>query len=293
MSKINLELDLVKKLEKIDFKDRFLVKGIGDDCAVIKYLDNYYLLISADISVDRVHFDLKKDSLKSVLEKAVLSSLSDILACGGKPLYLVLTTALPKSILKKYKEMVEILKKISKKFNLKLIGGDVSLAKIALIDAVVIGLVKRKELLLRDNVKLGDKIFVTGFLGKGKFRKWSLRYEEVEMIKKYSPKGVIDITDGLVLDLYRILSKRRLGAYLYKKKIPLFKKATLNDALFWGEDFEILFFLSPKKAKKFLNSEDFKKGKFALIGEVTSEEKIYLKDDNFKRALPIKGYLHF
>jgi len=289
----NLELDLVKRLEKINFKDRFLVKGIGDDCAVIKYLGDYYLLISSDVSVNKVHFDLKKDPLKFILEKAVLSSVSDILACGGRPLYLILSAAFPKDILKKYKEIIEILKKISKKFNLKLIGGDTSKAQTAFIDATVIGLVRKKELLLRDNVNLGDKIFVTGTLGKGKFKKWKLRYKEVELIKKYSPKGVIDITDGLVLDLYRVLSKKKLGAYLYKENIPLFKKASLEDALFWGEDFEILFFLSSQKAKTFLNSEDFKKAKFSFIGEVIPEKAIYLKDKSFKKKLPIKGYLHF
>ena len=104
---------------------------------------------------------------------------------------------------------------------------------------------------------------------------------------------MIDISDGLVQDLGHILNASRKGAFLFEELIPVAPEAEgLNDALFAGEDFELLFTISRHQAKALCRNASFR---FMPIGEVTGKAgKIILVGKNGKeKKVPLQGYRHF
>jgi thiamine-monophosphate kinase len=106
---------------------------------------------------------------------------------------------------------------------------------------------------------------------------------------------MIDISDGLAADLGHILKESKVGAELFAQDIPLNRGANLKDALSDGEDFELLFTLSPQKAERLIdwqakNSRWF----FYSIGKITKAKGLWLiSPDGNKKNLKIKGFTHF
>jgi len=162
----------------------------------------------------------------------------------------------------------------------------------------MVGKVDKKSLVLRNGAQKGDYIFVTGKIGKGKYNKNHLyftpRVKEAEvLVKFFKPSSMIDVSDGLALDLYRILKESRKGAILYEEKLPLYHNSVMEDAFFWGEDYELLFTLPELVAKKFMSSPRYKKYEFSYIGNIVEGEKIYLrKRDGRMQIIPFKGFVH-
>ena len=134
--------------------------------------------------------------------------------------------------------------------NVDVVGGDtVSSPSILVISVSVIGRVSRKNLVFRKGARVGDKILVTGRLGGSKIRKqfdFIPRIKEAQwLVKNGKINSMMDITDGLLIDLKKILNINNVGAILYKDKIPISKDAIdsadpLARALSDGEDFELL-----------------------------------------------------
>ena len=168
------------------------------------------------------------------------------------------------------------------------------------IDVALIGEIEKESLVLRSGAKEGDLIFVTGALGKGRLKnlKFMPRLKEARtIVKKFKINSMIDISDGLLIDLYRIAKASNAGVFIYKSLIPLHDKSTsFKDALEYGEDFELLFTLSLREAKKLIRYT----GKYdyppvTLIGEVVSKKKglNFIGDEGKITKIKPKGYLHF
>ena len=109
---------------------------------------------------------------------------------------------------------------------------------------------------------------------------------------------MIDISDGLVIDLYRILEQSKVGAVIFENLVPQHKDAKdLKEALYMGEDFELLFTLGQKQANILLEEIAQNKIKFPLsmIGKIIDEKsKIFMVDNDGKlKKLKPKGFLHF
>ncbi len=113
------------------------------------------------------------------------------------------------------------------------------------------------------------------------------------LVKNFKVNAMIDISDGLSQDLGHILEESRKGAIIYEKLIPLNKEAKgLEDALYSGEDFELLFTLGPQEAKKIYRK---RLTNFKPIGEIV-EEKYGLRlidKNNRERKVCLKGFRHF
>jgi len=186
---------------------------------------------------------------------------------------------------------------IARLYKVNIVGGDLSQTQKLVLDVSMLGLVETKALVLRSGAKAGDIIFVTGSLGGsiyGKHLRFTPRLKEARyLVSKFSVHAMIDISDGLAQDLGHIVRESRVGARIYQERVPMSKDcANIEDALYSGEDFELLFTLSAKDAAKLLK---LRPREYSAIGEVV-EKKYGLKSvDNKGRVklLRPEGFKHF
>lgn len=301
-----------KKISELSLIDYFknnlnnnnsnVVKGIGDDAAVIRISKDKYLLNASDMLIEGRHFS-RTTNLGAVGYKAMSCSISDIAAMGGAPSYALVSLGLPKRFkFKDVKLLLAGMKKSAKKFSVNIVGGDTNQSQKLIIDISMIGFTKPRNLTLRNTAKEGDYIFVTGSLGGSIYKKhlnFTPRVKEaLYLTDRFNVSAMIDISDGLILDLWRVLKASKVGAVLFETLIPRSRQArSLNQVLYMGEDFELLFAVPSKEGKSLL--EKVEKGviKFplSLIGKIIRDtEQIWLvdKDSNLKRLKP-RGFLHF
>ncbi len=161
----------------------------------------------------------------------------------------------------------------------------------------MLGVVEKNNLVLRSGAKVGDVIFVTGKLGgsiRGKHLKFTPRLKESRfLVKNFKVNSMIDISDGLAQDLGHILEESSKGAVIYAELIPVSRQArNLNDALSSGEDFELLFTMPFKEAKRL-----HKRGlsDFKVIGEIVDKKYGFRLIDRHckEEAVKPKGFRHF
>lgn len=287
-------IDRIKKSIKTDFS---VIKGIGDDCAVIKFDKDKYLLFTCDMVVEGIDFT-DRDKPYLVGRKALAISISDISACGGLPRYALISLGIPRGTSVAaldgfYKGMISL----ARKYNVNIVGGDISRGRQLTLDVSMLGIVEKKYLTLRSGAQIGDVIFVTGELGGsiyGKHLKFIPRIEESRfLVKNFKLNSMIDISDGLSQDLGHILKESKVGAIIYEELIPLSKHArSLKDALYMGEDFELLFTMSNNDAKKLLAK---KIKNFKPIGEIVDRKySLRLIDRRGQdKIIKPKGFRHF
>lgn len=296
------EIVLIKRLAKNFRLDKSVVKGSGDDTAVIKWTKNKYMLFTCDMVIEDVHFSRKKATPFQIGWKALGRNLSDIAAMGGVPRYAVVSLGISSDKNVSIAEGIcKGIKILADRFGVNIVGGDMAESKKIIIDISVVGEVEKNKVVLRSGAKIGDLIMVTGSLGgsiKGKHLSFTPRVKEARsMLKHFKINSMIDISDGLALDLYRITKASGTGACIYEESIPLSKDAArLSNALYDGEDYELLFTLNPREAERLLKSNFSRAGtRVSLIGEIT--DKIYgykiIREDGVEEDLKIKGYTHF
>jgi thiamine-monophosphate kinase len=291
------EFGLIERFRKRILTDSSVIKGSGDDCAVLRFSKKYHQLYTCDMIVEDVDFTLKDDPYL-IGRKAVAISLSDIASCAGMPRHCVISLGLPKNtgtgfIDRLFKGMLDI----ARLHKLNIVGGDLSRSESLVIDVSMLGLVEPKRLVLRSGAKAGDVILVTGSLGgsiHGKHLCFSPRLKEARyLVSRFRLHSMIDISDGLIQDLRHIVKESSVGARIYQQRIPMSEDcANIDDALYSGEDFELLFTLSPKDAEKLLRTRP---GEFTAIGEVVEKKYGFKAVDDKGREKPIRfnGFRHF
>ncbi|MBN1870136.1 MAG: thiamine-phosphate kinase [Candidatus Omnitrophica bacterium] len=274
------------------------VVGIGDDAAVVPLSSGKYLLLTTDMLVEGVHFTLAMPA-RGIGHKAIASSVSDIAAMGGVPKYAVVSLAVPPSLpCPVVSQMYQGMIMAARKFGVEIVGGDTVKGQKVIINVALTGEVKKNEVVYRHGARAGDRIFVTGPLGRSLKSGRHLRFvprvlESQYLVKRHKPTAMIDISDGLVADLGHILAESRVGAVIEGRAVPRRREASLKEALYDGEDFELLFTLSPSKAK---GLEKHNKSPFRVyrIGEIVSEgEGLQMRTTGGLKRLKIKGYTHF
>lgn len=296
------EIGLIKRIAKGVKLDRSVVEGIGDDTAVLKWTKDKYLLFTCDMLIEDVHFKLNKAKPYQIGWKALGRNISDIAAMGGMPRHAVISIGLnPKYPASLLDGIYKGISALGRKFGVNIVGGDTCRSEKLVIDISLIGEVEKKNLVTRRGAKVGDVIFLTGSIGgsiKGKHLNFVPRLDESrKLTRNFRINSMIDISDGLELDLRRILESSCVGARIYENMIPLSGSAgPLRAALREGEDFELLFTMNVKEAKRFLMSERVKiKTPVTLIGEVMDRRYGYklITTDGKIENLKAKGYLHF
>jgi thiamine-monophosphate kinase len=287
---------LIKRMAKEIRTDQSVLKGIGDDCAVIKWTEEKYLLFTTDTVIEGVDFR-KQDDPYLIGRKALAINLSDIAACGGIPKYCLVSLSLPgRTKVNVCDRIYKGIKYLAGQYGVNIVGGDLSASKTLAVNISLIGFVERKCLVLRNGAKPGDMILVTAGLGgsiSGKHLDFEPRLKQSRfLVKGFKINSMIDISDGLIQDLNHILVESKTGAVLYEDLIPINKQASgLSDALYSGEDFELLFTLSLKEARKLMRRSPY----FIPIGQILSKKsglRLLTKSGRLKN-IQIKGFRHF
>jgi thiamine-monophosphate kinase len=278
--------------------------GIGDDMAQVK-LGDESLLITTDMLLDGVHFDLREATIEQAGYKAMAVSLSDCAAMATVPVAAVVSVALPTGFgEKELKQLHTGIVKIGQKFGCELVGGDITSWKSENPFAISVAMISKKadnEPLKRSGAKVNDNICVTGSLGGsgyGRHLEFEPRVNEAikiaQMVKIHS---MIDISDGLSSDLNRICWQSGVGALIDEERIPISQHARkseepLNSALNDGEDFELLFTLSQDDCRRLLEKWD-EPVAITQIGIITDTKKMQIRmADGRIMDLHSKGYDH-
>ncbi|MBU1767667.1 MAG: thiamine-phosphate kinase, partial [Candidatus Omnitrophica bacterium] len=302
-----------------------VIVGPGDDTAVLKVSGNKYLLFTCDCLVENVHFSLDYAKPQNLGWKALAINASDIAAMGGTPKYATISLVLNEKINEKWvDELYNGFKEFIKEYPLSLVGGNIARGvSSTVIDIAMIGEVKKDKFVKRSGAKIGDLIVVTGTLGDSKAGMEILkksgknpvlckrhlrpipRLNEIrKIISKVKLNSMIDISDGFTQDLFHILEESKVSASIDISKIPVSsalkdfaKDKVLDFALYGGEDYELLFTLSKKEAKRLPSRVN---GTIlTIVGEIITcppnpdgregKPKIF---SNNQEIIP-KGYNHF
>lgn len=259
------EFGLIDYLTKnIRLQNSTSLKGVGDDAAVIA-ADNRQTLVSVDVLIEGVHFDLSYTPLKHLGYKAVAVNISDIAAMNGKAEQIVVGIGLSNRFpVEAIEEIYEGMMLACKRYQVDLVGGDTTSSHSGLfISVTVIGKAKQEEICYRGGASVGDLLCVSGDLGaaymgllllereKAAFKanpdmqpdlegydyilerqlKPEPRTDVVEMLKQadIKPTSMIDISDGLASEILHLCKASSLGCRIYEDKIPM-DAATLTMA---------------------------------------------------------------
>ncbi len=294
------EMQLIQEIRKMAGKPGRGVKaGIGDDCAVLGYDDKRYLLWAADMLVEGTHFR-RKDGYKKIGRKAVAVNISDIAAMGGEPRYITVSLGIPGYMKKPaVKALYGGIFRICREYGIKVIGGDTNRSGRLIIDVSILGTVEKKRLVARSGALVKDLILITGPVrnGRKEHLRFSPRLEEARFISgNYRVNSMIDVSDGIAMDATRICSESGVGCRIYAGAIPLSGKLSIEDALYYGESFELLFTMRPGEAQRLIRDHSAKKGKAEIfvIGEITGKKQgMRLIDRNGRASrLKVMGYRH-
>lgn len=287
---------------------RTIVTGIGDDCAVLQPPPGEELLVTTDFSLEGVHFRREWHPPESVGHRCLTRGLSDIASMGGTPLACFLSLAMPKELPQAWVDrFMKGLLRLAGQHKVALAGGDTAQSPAGVLaDIMVIGSVPKGKAVLRSGAKPGDKIYVTGILGAGgatvrrlyageKVRPVSVPHYFLSQPRinlglqlRHIASSMIDISDGLSTDLSHICEESAVGAVLYSTQVPIADNATLDDALYGGDDYELLF-TSPKHVPREIAGVAITE-----IGEVVRREGMWIQDQKARtRRLKAKGWEHF
>lgn len=268
--------------------------GPGDDCALVAIHDRRKLLVlKVDCVVEGVHF-LRGTSASDVGWKAMMRPLSDFAATSAVPQFALITVIVPEQTKVAWiKELYRGLRRAARRFDVSIVGGETSSTpgEIA-ISTSVIGVVEKHRAVSRRGGKPGDDLFVTGRLG-GALRQKHLQFiprivESRWLTENFSIHAMMDLSDGLGADLPRLARASKVGFKLDTENLPLTGGAKINDAISEGEDYELLFAISPRDRNR-LEREWKKRFPRLPLTRIGSLSQLSTKDN---QLLP-RGYVHF
>lgn len=275
-----------------------VVKGPGDDCAVVAFDKKHYQLLTCDMLVQGVDFTAGTDPYL-VGRKALAVSVSDIAACAGQPVYCLVSMGMRADTPVAYVDRLwKGMRSLARRFKITIVGGDLSRADSLVIDVSMTGIVGKDTLVLRGGAGIGDIIFVSGALGgarRGRQFTFMPRIKEARYLAdNFRITAMMDISDGLAQDLGHIARESKTGAVIYEELVPLRRQAQgISGALYDGEDFELLFTMPRKEAHRLLSLHH---KLFKAIGEIVPESdglRIVDTRGRERRLDASGGYRHF
>lgn len=251
------EFGLIKHLtQSFDIQQKSTIKGVGDDAAVLAIKDKN-ILVTTDLLVEGVHFDLSYMPLKHLGYKAVAVNVSDIYAMNGIATQITVSIAVSNRFpLEAVEELYAGIQLACKTYNVDLVGGDTTSSTTGLLISITaIGEAKNEDIVYRNTAKPNDLLVVTGDLGAAylglqvlerekqvfevnpnsqpdltnytylieKQLKPEARKDMVELFAALDvkPTAMIDISDGLSSEILHICTQSNVGCNLYEEKIPL------------------------------------------------------------------------
>ncbi len=318
------ELFLLEKIRrKFNRKFSDVVCGIGDDAAVVRVLRKN-MLLTTDMMVEGVHFDLKWTTPFQLGFKLISVNISDIYAMGGRPRFVLINFAAPGDAgTDMFKRVFDGIERAARTYDVAVIGGDVSSAGNVVLSASMVGYAS--VILTRGGARNGDCIYVSGALGeaacglermkrlgkpveieKGRRADFGLEWRDVSPLisrhlmplatnpEKFARRAtaMMDISDGLLIDLSRLCRESGVGAVIDLQRIPIsgelrraaahLKLSPLDMAMGGGEDYRLLF-TAP---------EDAGVGAYC-IGRIGGRGLRAVNEAGRVHKLAVKGYQHF
>lgn len=251
------EFGLINKIAKTArIRQASTLKGIGDDAAVITNQEEV-TVVSTDLLVEGIHFDLMYTPLKHLGYKAVVVNLSDIYAMNANPTQITVSIAISSRFtVEAIEELYDGIFTACSHYNVDLIGGDTSSTLSGMVISITaLGTAKKDKVIYRDTAQEGDYICVTGDLGAaylglqllerekqifletpdaktdlenqdylvGRLLKPEARKDMLDILESYSitPTSMLDISDGLSSDLIHICKASKVGCQVFEENIPL------------------------------------------------------------------------
>lgn len=330
------EFGLIDKL-CADFKpvNESTLMGVGDDAAVLE-ASGQLTLLSTDMLVEGIHFNLSYMPLQHLGYKAVAVNVSDIAAMNGVPMQITVNLGLSNRFsVEAVESIYEGIRFACQDYKIDLVGGDTTASSSGLIISVsIVGEATKDKVVYRNGAEVNDILCVTGDLGGaflglqvlerekevfqanpemqpelGQFEylirrqlkptaRMDIVYELAEL--GVVPSSMIDVSDGLVSEVFHLCKQSDLGASIFEDKLPIdqethnaameFKMDPTTCALNGGEDYELLFTIGQQDYEKLKNVADIH-----MIGYMDKKEKgrnLVTKNENIV-ALKAQGWKHF
>ena len=281
------EFDLIHALyQQYSRRSPSVIQGIGDDAAIITSQADQWMVLTTDLLTEGVHFDLRTATMADIGFRAATANLSDIAAMGATPQYLLVALAIPRTgtsrdVHQLYRGMMAA----CRPHRVGLIGGDTSASSSGwFLSLTLIGMVPPRKALFRSGAQVGDGLYVTGTIGDslaglkllnepphraalstryrqfltGRHLRPTARVAEGQWLSAHRfATSAIDISDGLSGDLRHICEESHVGVELDLRTLPLSpaclayaasrKLDPVDLALTGGEDYELLFTVSPRQ----------------------------------------------
>jgi thiamine-monophosphate kinase len=252
------EFGLIEKITKgFNLQQSSSLKGIGDDAAVISISDDTALLISTDMLLEGVHFNLMYAPLKHLGYKAVVVNLSDIYAMNAQPTQITVSIAVSNRFsIEAIEELYKGIQLACHHYQVDLLGGDTASSLSGLmISITAVGFAKKDDIVYRSGAKENDLLVVSGDLGaaymglqllereKQVFQanpqiqpdldghdyllerqlKPEARKDLIGFLKELGvkPSSMIDISDGLASEVLHLCNQSKVGCHVYDEKIPI------------------------------------------------------------------------
>ena len=268
--------------------------GAGDDCAIVEIpASKEYLVLKTDCVVEGVHF-VQGTNASDVGWKAMMRPLSDFAAASAVPQFALITLIVPHETKVAWVQgLYRGLRRAASRFEVSIVGGETSNTSGPIaISVTVIGFVEKRRAASRHGGRPGDDLFVTGRLGgalKRKHLKFVARIAESRWLtKNFSIRAMMDLSDGLGADLPRLARASKVGFNVDLENLPVTRGATVENAISEGEDYELLFAMSPEDRNRLERKwrRSFPKLPLTRIGSLNRKSQVA------NRKLP-RGYVHF
>jgi thiamine-monophosphate kinase len=273
---------------------RKVFAGSADDCAIVEIPENKkYLVLKTDCVVEDVHF-VRGTNASDVGWKAMMRPLSDFAAASAVPHFALVTLIVPQQTNVAWvRGLYRGLRRAANRFEVTIVGGETSKTQGPIAIAVsVTGFVEKRRAASRRGGRSGDDLFVTGWLGgalKQKHLKFVARIAESRWLtKNFSIHAMMDLSDGLGSDLPRLARASKVGFDIELENLPVAYGATIDNAISEGEDYELLFAISPRDRTRL---ERRWRRKFPKL-PLTRIGSLHRKSQIANRKLP-RGYVHF
>lgn len=297
------ERDLIRWIRgRLGNRGGRIVVDSGDDAAVVRF-GRSDVLFKTDSVIDGVHFDGRTARPEEIGHKAIARPLSDIAAMGCLPTFAVAAVMAPRGISERYLRRLYVgMERTAAAFGTAIVGGDVSShpGKLA-VSVALLGEPAGLRPVRRRGARVGDAIAVTGPLGGsllGRHLRFTPRVREGrELNRRFELHAMIDLSDGLAVDLRHLCGESGVGAVVDEARIPVARDAArlgrrngrpaLLHALTDGEDYELLFALPRGEGRRLERA-----GLGRVIGEVRGSGLFLRRKDGTLEPLPEGGWEH-
>jgi thiamine-monophosphate kinase len=303
------ELALIERISRTQGGTSRAVRiGIGDDCAVLRVKPGEEMVVTTDLFLEGRHFRRDWHSAESAGHRCLARGLSDVAAMGARPVAAFLSLALPRDYPVRWVDgFLRGFQTLAKRFGVQLAGGDTAQAsgEQVLADIVLVGAVARGRALLRSGARPGDGIYVSGTLGGAAVElrqiaqgakspvKGSSGHPQTfpeprialghAIVRRRLASACMDLSDGLSSDLAHLCRASGVGARIESAALPLAAKASVDEAVNGGEDYELLFTAAGKIPRTLAGTA------ITRIGSVQAGRTVMLDGEGLRPG----GWEHF